>query len=435
MHLATSFLQLQHKNLIAFSLRLYRDFLYNSSMKLRYRYRIYPTYEQVKSLSKLFGCTRVVWNDALAFCQSTWKEGIKYPGSSELMKQFITQAKADPSRCWLSEVSNIPLQQSIRDLDVAFRNFWNSLKGKQNGAKVKPPRFKQRRSKQSARFTVGGFSVKSEKVYLAKIGKVKTIWSRPLPSAPSGATVIKDSAGRYFVSFVCEVEASALPISPNSIGVDFGIKTFATLSTSEKIDAPKPLKASLRKLKRLQQSLSRKVKGSNRRERARTKVSRLHAHISDVRSDFLHKLSTRLIRENQATSLEDLNVSGMVKNRKLSKAISDLGWRTFREMLVAKGGMYGREVNIISRWEPTSQTCSSCGERGGKFDLSVRSWECLFCGSTHDRDINAAINIKVAGGHLETQNGRRGTHKSRLALAATDEASTHLLGAQLCLNF
>lgn len=177
MHLATSFLQLQHKNLIAFSLRLYRDFLYNSSMKLRYRYRIYPTYEQVKSLSKLFGCTRVVWNDALAFCQSTWKEGIKYPGSSELMKQFImllfrdegfapknsTQAKADPSRCWLSEVSNIPLQQSIRDLDVAFRNFWNSLKGKQNGAKVKPPRFKQRRSKQSARFTVGGFSVKSQR--------------------------------------------------------------------------------------------------------------------------------------------------------------------------------------------------------------------------------------------------------------------------------
>ena len=404
-------------------------------MKLRYRYRLYPNSEQVNLLSRLFGCTRVVWNDALAFCQQTWKKGIKYPGSSELMKQFITQAKTNPLRCWLSEVSNIPLQQSIRDLDVAFRNFWNSLKGKRKGQKVKPPRFKKRRSRQSAKFTTGGFSVKGEKVYFAKIGKVKTVWSRPLPSTPSSATVIKDAAGRYFVSFVCEVEISTLPLSPHAVGVDLGIKTFATLSGDEKVDAPKPLKVALKKLKRLQQDLSRKVKGSNRRASARLKVAKLHARIADTRSDFLHKLSTRLIRENQAISLEDLSVSGMVKNRKLSRAISDLGWRAFREMLVAKGQMYGREVNIISRWEPTSQTCSSCGQRGGKLDLSIRLWECLFCGASHDRDINAAINIKVAGGHSETQNGRGGKQKTKLSLAATCEASTHQLGEQLGLSF
>jgi putative transposase len=413
---------------------LYIIMIYNVIMKLRYRYRIYPNTEQVKSLSRLFGCTRVVWNDALAFCQQMWNQGIKYPGSSELMKQFITQAKTNPLRVWLGEVSNIPLQQSIRDLDVAFRNFWNSITGKRKGAKVKPPRFKKRHSRQSAKFTTGGFSLKGEKVYFAKIGKVKTVWSRLLPSVPSSATVIKDAAGRYFVSFVCEVDVAALPASPNTVGVDLGIKTFAAFSTGETVDAPKPLKAALKKLKRLQQSLSRKVKGSKRRASARLKVARLHARIADTRTDFLHKLSTRLIRENQAISLEDLNVSGMVKNRKLSRAISDLGWRAFREMLVAKGEMYGREVSIISRWEPTSQTCSTCRQRGGKLDLSVRLWECLFCGASHDRDINAAINIKVAGGHSETQNGR-GERVRPASQAGFDEASTHRLGEQLCLDF
>ncbi|MGB3493258.1 MAG: RNA-guided endonuclease TnpB family protein [Elainellaceae cyanobacterium] len=404
-------------------------------MKLRYRYRIYPNTVQVRSLARLFGCSRVVWNDALAFCQSGWAAGVKYPGSSELMKRFITQAKHTTEREWLGEVSNIPLQQSIRDLDVAFRNFWNSAKGKRKGLKVKAPRFKKRSANQSARFTVNSFSIKGEKVYLAKIGKLKTVWSRPLPSAPSSATVIKDASGRYFLSFVCDADVTELPVSPNSVGVDLGISTFAALSTGEKIDAPKPLKTALKRLKRLQQSLSRKVKGSKRRELARLKGAQLHARVADTRSDFLHKLSTRLIRENQSISLEDLNVPGMVKNRKLSRAISDLGWRQFRTMLEAKAAMHGREVNIINRWEPTSQTCSCCGKRGGKLDLKIRLWECLFCGATHDRDINAAINIEVAGGQLETKNGRGEKRKPKPSLAALGEASTHLLGEQLCLNF
>ncbi|ELR99791.1 RNA-guided endonuclease TnpB family protein, partial [Gloeocapsa sp. PCC 73106] len=212
-----------------------------------------------------------------------------------------------------------------------------------------------------------------------------------------------------------------------------GILDFATLSNGEKIKAPKPLKARLRKLRKLQRKLSKKQKGSNRRERARKRVAKLHAKIKDVRTDFLHKLSTKLIRKNQTVVLEDLNTAGMVKNRKLSRAISDLGWRAFRQMLEAKAEMYGRDFRVISRWEPTSQRCSNCGEIGGKKELSTREWTCLYCGAQHDRDINAAINIKVAGGHSETLTGRGGTHKTKANLAAPDEASTTFKPVQLSL--
>jgi len=253
------------------------------------------------------------------------------------------------------------------------------------------------------------FKLCESKVYLAKIGDLKVIWSRPLPSIPTSVTVIKDAADRYFLSFVVEIHPLPLPANGLSVGVDLGIIDFATLSSGEKIKAPKPLKENLKKLKRLQKKLSRKEKGSKRRERARKAVARLHAKIKDIRADFLHKFSTRLIRENQTIVLEDLNTKGLVKNRKLSLSISDLGWRTFRDMLEAKSLMYGREFVVINRWEPTSQRCSCCGKIGGKKELSVREWTRLFCGTTHDRDINAAINIRVAGGHSETSlNGRGG---------------------------
>jgi putative transposase len=372
-------------------------------MKLRYRYRFYPTTEQQTNLAKAFGCARVVWNDALALCQKSEK----LPKNSELQKICITQAKKSEERTWLSEVSNILLQQSVADLGVAFSNFFNSLKGKRKGPKVRSPKFKRKQGRQSIRLTRGGFSIKDQKVYLAKIGEVKVHWSRELPCEPSSVTVIKDAANRYFLSFIVEKDLALLPTVGSSIGIDLGITTFATLSTGEKIDAPKPLKKNLKKLARLQKALSRCQKGSNRRKVAKLKVAKIHARIADIRNDFLHKLSSRLIFENQEISLEDLNVSGMMKNRKLSKAISDLGWRTFRTMLEAKALMYGREVNVISRWEPTSQTCSDCGFKGGRKELNVREWQCLNCGAFHDRDINAAINIKkVAGGHSETKNGR-----------------------------
>ena len=403
-------------------------------MKLRYRYRIYPNSEQKKSLAQLFGCSRVVWNDALALSQTLYKQGETYPGASALMKLVVTEAKKTVERSWLASVSVVPLQQSIRDLDAAFRNFFQSVTGQRKGPKVSMPRFKRRNSAQSARFTTRGFALRSTgKLYLAKVGEIRVRWSRELPAAPSSVTVIKDSSQRYFASFVVESEPMELPDNGTSVGVDLGITTFATLSNGEKIEAPKPLKANLRKLARVQKALSRCQKGSNRREAARQKVAKLHARIADIRSDFLHKLSSRLIFENQEISLEDLNVSGMVKNRKLSKAISDLGWRQFRTMLESKAVMYGRKVNIIDRWEPTSQTCSACGFRGGKKDLRVRGWVCMCCGAEHDRDVNAAVNIKVAGGQSETKNGRRRKCKTAPRAATSGDASTHLEHLQLSL--
>jgi putative transposase len=216
------------------------------------------------------------------------------------------------------------------------------------------------------------------------------------------------------------------------VGIDLGITDFATLSNGEKIKAPKPLKKNLKKLKRFQRSLSRKNKGSKRREKARLRVAKLHTKIKNVREDFLHKLSTRLARENQRIVLEDLNTAGLMKNRCLSRAISDLGWRQFRTFLEAKTEKYGRELRVIDRWEPTSQKCSCCGFRGGKLDLSIREWECLNCGAIHDRDTNAAINILVAGGHSETcpersrrtKNGRGDKRKTTSKVAAVNEAST-----------
>ena len=211
-----------------------------------------------------------------------------------------------------------------------------------------------------------------------------------------------------------------------------GITDFATLSNGEKIKAPKPLKEKLKRLRKLQRNLARKTKGSRRRDKARKRVAKLYAKVKDTRDDFLHKLSTKIIRENQTIVLEDLNVSGMIRNRKLSRAISDLGWRSFRTMLEAKALMYGREFRVIDRWEPTTQKCHKCGFKGGKKELSIREWTCLNCGEVHDRDINAAINIQVAGGHPETINGRGGRRKTT-TVAATSETSTYPEPVQLSL--
>ncbi|TVQ17758.1 MAG: transposase [Leptolyngbya sp. DLM2.Bin15] len=365
-------------------------------MKSRYQYRIYPTDQQRIELAKLFGCCRVVWNDALALC----KRSEKLPSNAELQKLCITQAKKTEERAWLSEVSNIPLQQSVQDLGAAFNNFFKSLRGERKGKKVNPPRFKRKDNRQSARFRKGGFSIKAAKVYLAKTGEIKTKWSRPLPSEPSSVTVIKDRAGRYFLSFVVEVEPVVVPAKNEAVGVDLGIKTFAVLSTGEKVNSP-DYSALERKVRREQRKLSRRDKGSKRRERVRLRIGKLKAKVSDTRKDFLHKLSTKLNRENQLICLEDLNVSGLLKNRKLSRAISQAGWREFRVLNEAKSNKYCRETRIISRWEPTSQYCADCGYRWGKLDLSVREIVCLGCGKLQDRDDNASRNIENVGvGHI-----------------------------------
>ena len=363
-------------------------------MKARYKYRIYPNNVQVVKLNQLFGCCRFVWNQALAHCNKLYAQKEKKPSNSDLQKQFISQAKK--SAHWLKEVASTPLQQSLNDLDVAYKNFFESLSGQRKGPKLKAPRFKSRKSRQSARFVGSNFKAGKHKLFLTKIGKVKIVWSRSLPSKPTSVTIIKDSAGRYFASFVVETDAEPLEPNGQSIGIDLGINTFAALSNGEKIDAPKPLKKNLKKLKRFQRSLSRKTPGSKRRDKARLRVAKLHSKIKDVREDFLHKLSTRLMKEKQLVALEDLNVAGMVKNRKLSRAISDLGWRQFRTMLEYKANKYDRDFRVIDRWEPTTQKCSACGFKGGKKELSVREWVCLNCGTWHDRDLNSAVNVLSA---------------------------------------
>jgi putative transposase len=387
-------------------------------MKARYQYRFYPTDQQRQSLAQLFGCVRVVWNDALALC----KQSPKKPSSVELQKVVITQAKKTEERAWLSEVSNIPLQQSVADLETAFKNFFSSCKGKRKGRKVGYPKFKKRTNSQSARFRIGGFSLKGNGVYLAKIGTVKPIWSRELPSAPTSVTVIKDCAERYFLSFVVEVQPIQIEAKNPSIGIDLGVKTFAVMSNGEKTESPSYKKLD-RKVRKLQKQLARQQKDSKRRNRTRIKIAKTHNQIADLRQDFLHKLSTKVVSENQAIILEDLNVSGMVKNRKLARAISQQGWYEFRVLCEAKSDKFGRDFRVISRWEPTSQVCSDCGFKWGKLDLSIRSVLCLNCGIEQDRDENAARNInKVGIGHGHDSKWTQRQSKTT-SVASVDEAS------------
>ena len=387
-------------------------------MKARYHYRFYPTIQQQQSLAQLFGCVRVVWNDALAIC----KQAEKLPSNNDLQKLVITQAKKTVEREWLSEVSNIPLQQSVADLGVAYKNFFDSLKGKRKGKKVEKPKFKKKTNQQSARFRIGGFLIKNDGVYLAKIGSVKPIWSRELPSIPSSVTVIKDCANRYFISFVVEVEPVNIDAKNQSIGIDLGIKTFAVMSDGEKAQSPDYSQLD-KKIRKLQKKLARQAKDSKRRNKTRIKIAKLHNQITDIRKDFLHKLSTKIISENQVIVLEDLNVSGMVKNRKLARSISLQGWRQFRALCEGKSQKFNRDFRVISRWEATSQICSKCGYKWGKLDLKIRSVKCLNCGTEHDRDENAAKNInKVGIGHCH--DSKRAQRQSKTtSVASVGEAS------------
>lgn len=386
-------------------------------MKARYQYKFYPTDQQRQSLAQLFGCVRIVWNDALAFC----KQSEKLPGYNNL-SSLLTQAKKTDTRKWLADVSAVPLQQSLRHLDTAYKNFFNSRNGKRKGKKVGIPKFKKKTGNQSAEFTKAGFSTKDGEVYLAKIGNLCPIWSRELPSEPSSVTVIKDCAGRFFLSFVVEVEPTNTVANNQSIGIDLGLKTFAVMSNREKVQSPNYSKID-RKIRKLQKKLQRQPKGSKRREITRLRIAKQHNHISDIRKDFLHKLSTKIVSENQTTVLEDLAVSGMVKNRRLARVISLQGWREFRNLCEAKSTKFGREFRTISRWEPTSQICSNCGYKWGKLDLSVREVVCLNCSTSDCRDENASKNIEKVGMGHRHDSKRTGRGCKTTSVASFNEPS------------
>ncbi|MGC4806245.1 RNA-guided endonuclease InsQ/TnpB family protein [Micromonospora sp. DT233] len=368
-------------------------------MQLRYNYRLYPDTGQREALARAFGCARVVFNDGLRARQEAREQGLAYISDGELSRRLITEAKQTPQRAWLGEVSAVVLQQALADLNTAYRNFFNSLSGKRKGRKVAPPRFRSRKdNRQAVRFTANSrFKVLDNgRLRLPKVGEVPVRWSRSLPSDPSSVTVIKDAAGRYFASFVVQTSTDeTLPETDSEVGIDLGLTHFAVLSDGTKVAAPKFLRRAARKLRRLQQDLSRKQRGSNNRKKAIVKVARAHTRVADTRRDWQHKLSTTIIRDNQAVYVEDLCVTGLGRTR-LARSVHDAGWSQFVAMLEYKATRYGRRFGRVDRWFPSTRMCSECGRIGDKLALNVRSWDCP-CGSHHDRDVNAARNIRAAG--------------------------------------
>jgi transposase len=320
----------------------------------------------------------------------------------------LTAAKATLERAWLADVSSVVLQQALADLNTAYRNFFASVTGKRKGPKVAPPKFRSRKdSRQAIRFTANArFKIlPGGRLRLPKIGDVKVRWSRDLPSQPSSVTVAKDAAGRYFASFVVETDLAAdaerFPPGKAEVGIDLGLTAFAVLSDGTVIKAPKFLRRAERKLKRLQRAFSRKAKGSANSQKSQARLARAHARVADSRRDFHHKLSSAIVRDNQAVYVEDLCVAGLGRTR-LAKSIHDAGWSAFAT---------------------TSQVCSACGVKDGPKPLRVRTWACPACGTVHDRDLNAARNI-VALGRRETLNACGGTVSPGHTLAGPNETGT-----------
>ncbi|MEU4833444.1 RNA-guided endonuclease TnpB family protein [Streptosporangium sp. NPDC023615] len=360
-------------------------------VKRAFKFRFHPTPEQAGELARTFGCARLVYNKALHHRTHAYtSEGrkISYVESSAT----LTQWKKTEDLAFLNEVSSVPLQQALRHLQAAFANFF--------AKRAKYPTFKSRKeSRASAEYTRSAFTYRDGQLTLAKMdGPLAIVWSRPLPeeAQPSTVTVSKDAAGRWFVSILCQDRIIPLPATANVVGVDAGITALATLSTEEKIVNPQHERADRRKLAKAQRTLTRTEKGSANRQKAKLKVARVHARITDRRRDHLHKVTTRLVRENRTVVIEDLTVRNMVKNHTLARAISDASWRQMRTMLEYKAQWYGRELLVVDRWVPSSKLCSACGAIQRSMPLNVREWVCA-CGASHDRDVNAAKNILAAG--------------------------------------
>jgi putative transposase len=357
-----------------------------------YRYRFYPTPEQEQLLRRTLGCVRLVYNKALHMRTEAWyehKQRVDYKQTSAM----LTGWKKQEDLQFLSEVSSVPLQQGLRNLQKAFTNFW--------AGHARYPNYKKKRSGGSAEFTRAAFKWKDGQLWLAKCSQPLPIrWSRTLPKGcePSTVTVRLDASGRWFVSLLVEDHTvKPLPQADKAVGIDAGITSLIATSDGEKVANPKHFKRLRFKLKKAQKALSRKVKGSNNREKARSRVARIHAEAADSRTDFLHKLTIELVRENQTIAIEDLAVKNMMKNRKLSAAIADASWSELVRQLEYKCQWYGRTLVKIDRWFPSSKRCGNCGHVVDKLPLDIREWDCPECETHHDRDLNAANNILAAG--------------------------------------
>lgn len=358
-------------------------------MKRAYKYRFYPTPDQIELLAQTFECVRFVYNSILRWRTDAYYERQEKIGYPQADKR-LTALKAMPEYAFLCDVSAVPLQQAIRHQQDAFKNFF--------AGRAAYPAFKSKRHKQAATFMNTAFKYRDGKLYMAKSkAPLDVRWSRPLPSSPSSITITKDTAGRYFVSCLCEFEPISLPITASTVGIDVGLKDLFVTDTGFKSGNPRHTAKYAARLALFQRRLSKKVKGSKNRAKARLKVARLHAKIADCRLDALHKATRKLINENQVVCVESLKVKNMIRNPSLSKAIADASWGEFTRQLQYKGEWAGRSVVAIDQFFPSSKHCSCCGFTMQKMPLDVRIWHCPECGTDHDRDINAAINIKAAG--------------------------------------
>ncbi|MET2716245.1 RNA-guided endonuclease TnpB family protein [Streptomyces harbinensis] len=364
-----------------------------AQVKRAFKYRFYPTDGQAAELSRTFGCVRKVYNMALAARTEAWTRQVRV--NYNQTSAMLTVWKKTEELAFLNEVSSVPLQQCLRHLQGAFTNFF--------GKRAKYPRFKsKKKSRHSAEYTTSGFRFRDGRLTLAKMREpLDVVWSRPLPqgAAPSTVTVSQDAAGRWFVSLLCE-DASVKPLPPKeaAVGVDVGLNHLLTLSTGEKIANPRHERKDRARLALAQRRLAKKAKGDGaNRCKARRRVAKIHARIADRRRDHLHKLTTRLVRENQTIVIEDLSVRNMVKNRSLARAISDASWSEFRALLEYKAQWYGREVITVDRFFPSSRLCSHCGTLARRMPLHIRTWTCESCDTSHDRDVNAAKNLLAAG--------------------------------------
>jgi putative transposase len=359
-----------------------------------FKYRFYPTEEQAAQLAKTFGCARYVYNQALEYRTTAWQQEKQSVGY-HLTAAKLTEWKKEHEKAFLSEVSSVVPQQSLRNLDAAFTNFF--------GKRADYPKFKAKHGRQSVRYATNAFTYRDGQIMLAKQSEPLDIcWSRPLPADAKlvNLTVSKDQSERYFVSVLVETDLKPLKKVKAEVGIDVGIKTLARTSDGQRLENPRPLVRREKQLQRRQRRFSRKVKGSNNRKRAKLAVAKLHARISDGRRDTIQQFTTKIIRENQAIFVEGLNVAGMLKNGNLAKHIADAAWAEIFRELEYKARWYGRSFVELDRFFPSSKLCSSCGYLLKELALSMREWECPQCGAQHDRDENASINILRAGQHL-----------------------------------
>lgn len=364
-------------------------------MKLRWTFRCYPTPEQEQILARTFGCCRFVYNRFLHERTASYarKEKLNYAGTS----QMLTALKREPEYAWLNEVSSVPLQQSLRQLQTAYKNFFEKRTGY--------PAFRKKQGKQSAEYTRSAFrfDVGNQRLVLAKMGRLKVKWSLHIPVEPTTVTVIRKPSGRYFVSLIVDIQPAPLPETGEAVGIDFGLRRLATLSNGETVSNPRYLARYQRKLAKAQKTLTRKQKGSKRREKARQHVARIHEKIANCRDDHQKQIAWRLFNRFDVVFVEDLNLRGMVKNHALARSVSDASIGGYIRRLETKAAMHGKRVVKIDRFFPSTRMCSQCGQL---HDMPLgKEWMVCDCGNTMDRDLNAAKNI-LAVGQTESQNAR-----------------------------